>query len=141
MKVVFARLHFQGGLIIALGMKPRILFVDDEAATLEALALYFRDRGCEVATAGTGSQAMKLADEATFDLAVFDINLAGENGMELLGVFKTNFPELPVVLLTGLPENDELAEQALARGASGFMVKADSLENLFAALHCYLPAG
>jgi len=120
-------------------MKPRILFVDDEAATLEMLTIYFRDRGCEVATAATGTQAMQIADETALDLAVFDINLAGENGLELLSFFKTNFPKLPVVLLTGLPGNEELADQALARGASGFMCKADSLANLFEALHSYLP--
>jgi DNA-binding NarL/FixJ family response regulator len=82
---------------------------------------------------------MRLADEGRFDLAVFDINMAGENGLQLLSYFKKDYPDLPVVLFTGLPENEELLDQALARGASGFMRKTDSLEDLCAAVRTYLP--
>lgn len=121
-------------------MKPRILFVDDEASMLEILAAYFQGRGFEVATATAGVQAMELARRNRFDLAVLDINLAGENGLKLLSQLKSAFPGLPVVLFTGLPENAELLDEALARGASGFMRKADSLEDLSEALRSYLPA-
>jgi DNA-binding NtrC family response regulator len=120
-------------------MKPRILFVDDETSMLEILSLFFRDKGYEVVTAETGLEAMRLADEGRFDLAVFDINMAGENGLQLLSYFKSSFPGLPVVLFTGLPENEELLDQAVARGASGFMRKTDSLEDLCAAVRSYLP--
>jgi len=120
-------------------MKPRILFVDDEASMLAILSLFFRDQGYEVVTAETGKEAMRLANEGGFELAVFDINLAGENGLQLLSFFRSSFPGLPVVLFTGLPEDEELQDQALARGASGFMRKADSLEDLCAAVRSYLP--
>jgi CheY-like chemotaxis protein len=125
--------------VIPFPMKPRILFVDDETSMLEILSLYFHDKGYDVATAETGLEAMRLADEGRFDLAVFDINMAGENGLQLLSYFKKDYPDLPVVLFTGLPENEELLDQALARGASGFMRKTDSLEDLCAAVRTYLP--
>lgn len=121
-------------------MKPAILYVDDDVAMLEMVALYFRDQGYAVATAGSGAQAMKVADAERFDLALFDINLAGENGLQLLSYFKTNHPKLPVVMFTGLPEQDELLDEALARGASGFMCKKDSLKDLCEAVRSYLPA-
>lgn len=121
-------------------MKPAILYVDDDVAMLEMFALYFRDQGYTVATAGSGAQAMKAADAERFDLAVFDINLAGENGLQLLSYFKTNHPGLPVVMFTGLPERDELLDEALARGASGFMRKKDSLKDLGEAMRSYLPS-
>jgi DNA-binding NarL/FixJ family response regulator len=82
---------------------------------------------------------MRTADEGHFDLAILDINLAGENGLELLGYFRTNFPKLPVVMFTGLPGGDELLDQAMAKGASGFMRKTDSLDDLLAAVQVYLP--
>ena len=119
-------------------MKPRILFVDDEAAILELLSTFFRDKGYEVTTAATAQEAMALADQGLFDLTILDINLAGENGLELLGYFRTNFPKLPVVMFTGLPE-DDLLDQAMARGASGYMRKSDSLEDLLAAVKVYIP--
>lgn len=120
-------------------MKRRILFVDDEEQVLEMLALYFRTKGYEVTTARTGHEAMRLADAGLFDLAVLDINLAGENGLHLLGYFKANFPGLPVVMFTGLSDEDDLLDQALARGASGFMRKSDPLEDLYAAVQAYAP--
>ncbi len=119
-------------------MNPRILFVDDEAAMLEMLSAFFRDKGFEVTTARSAQEAMALADEGQFDVTILDINLAGENGLELLGFFRTNFPKVPVVMFTGLPE-DDLLDQALARGASGFMRKTDPLTDLMAALQVYLP--
>lgn len=120
-------------------MKRRILFVDDEEQVLEMLSLYFRTKGYEVTTARTGHEAMRLADAGLFDLAVLDINLAGENGLQLLGYFKANFPGLPVVMFTGLSDEDDLLDQALARGASGFMRKSDPLEDLYAAVQAYAP--
>jgi CheY-like chemotaxis protein len=120
-------------------MTPRILFADDQASIRELLSDYFRLKGYAVTTAANAQEAMKLADGERFDLAILDINLGGENGLELLVYFKTNFPKLPVVMFTGLPEGDELLEQAAARGASGFMRKSDSLDDLLAAVQVYLP--
>jgi DNA-binding response OmpR family regulator len=131
-------LAFRGGRDKSVVMNPRILFVDDEAGILETLSAFFRLKGYDMTTARTPQEAMALADEGRFDLAILDINLAGENGLELLGYFRANFPSLPVVMFTGLPE-DELLDQAMARGASGFMRKTDSMDDLLAALQVYVP--
>jgi len=120
-------------------MKPRILFLDDEEAVRKVLAAYFGQKGYELVPAVTAIEAMALADKEHFDLAIMDINLAGENGLELLRYFKRNFPKLPVVMFTGLGEGDELMEQAMHRGANGFMRKGESLDNLFSAVQAYLP--
>ena len=122
-------------------MKPHILFADDQPSIRELLSEYFHLKGYAMTTVATAQEAMKAADEQRFDLAILDINLAGENGLELLGYFKRNFPKLPVVMFTGLPEGDELLEQAEARGASGFMRKTDSMDDLLAAVQVYLPKG
>jgi DNA-binding NtrC family response regulator len=120
-------------------MKPRMLFVDDDERMLELLCAYFDGKGFEVARASNAHEAMKQADENRFNLALLDINLAGENGLQLLGFFKANFPELPVVMFTGMAGDDDLLDQAMARGASGFMRKSDSLDTLFEAIRTYLP--
>ncbi len=119
-------------------MNPRILFVDDEVTMLEMLSSYFREKGYAVSTASNGQEAMALADKGGFDLTILDIRLAGENGLELLGYFKTNFPKLPVVMFTAMP-GDDLLDQAMARGASGFMRKTDPMDDLLAAVQVYLP--
>ena len=122
-------------------MPARILFVDDEQPMLQLLSEYFRQKGCEVKTATNGRQAMLLAEMETFDLAVLDINIAGENGLQLLSFLKKYFPNLPVIMLTGLTPVEELIDQARVRGASGFMRKTDPLDDLYASLRVYMPEG
>ena len=121
-------------------MSARLLFLDDDEPTCELLSDYFRQRGFGVATATTGRRAVELANQEHFDLAVFDIHVANENGLEVLSYFRTNFPQVPVIMLTGMVGGDDLVEQARLRGASGFMRKTDSLDDLYSSLKPYLPA-
>ena len=83
-------------------MNAHILFVDDEAPIREMLSLYFRKKGLQVTTAVTASEATKLAGEIPFSLAILDVELAGENGLDLLSSFKRSYPNLPVIIFTGL---------------------------------------
>ena len=111
-------------------MAPHILFVDDEAPIRELLALSFRKKGWNVTTAITATEAKTLAAQVPFTLAILDVNLAGENGLELLSFFKANYPNMPVIMFTGLTEKD-LMDKAVAKGASGFMLKTESLNELY----------
>lgn len=120
-------------------MKQHILFVDDEAPIRELLSLYFRKKGLEVTTAMTADQAKELAGTIPFSLAILDVNLAGENGLDLLGFFKKSHPRVPVIIFTGLTGEDML-EQAKAAGADGFMRKTESLGTLFREVSAHLPS-
>lgn len=120
-------------------MRPRLLVLDDEETILQVLSVFFNGKGFEVVALGTSREAIAAVDQQHFDLAIFDINLAGESGLELLRYFKTNFPQLPVIMLTGMPDADELLERAMFRGANGFMRKTDPLENLFEMVKSYVP--
>jgi|SRR5882724_3825782 len=122
---------------------PNILFVDDEAPIREMLSLYFRKKGYSVTTATCGREAKELADQGPFNLAILDMNLAGESGLDLLGFFKSNYPSLPVVVFTGMAADQGLLEKALAGGASGFMSKTEPLDKLFAEVnrHMAKPSG
>ena len=118
-------------------MRPHILFVDDERTMREVLSNYFTAKGYAVSIAATASEAMAMADGGPIHLVVMDINLAGENGLELLKFFKSNFPKLPVIMFTGMTDDGELIEQAMFRGANGFMRKTESLDDLFAVVKSY----
>ncbi len=119
-------------------MKAQILFVDDEAPIRELLSLYFRKKGLEVTTAVNAQEARELAANRPISLAILDLNLAGENGLQLLSYFRSTYPSVPVILFTGLTGQD-LVEKARAAGACDFMHKADSLEELFKAVCRHLP--
>jgi len=47
-----------------------------------------------VSTALNAQEARTLMDGNDFDLAIVDVNLAGENGLELLGFCKTSHPKM-----------------------------------------------
>jgi two-component system response regulator PilR (NtrC family) len=117
-------------------MRPRLLVLDDEETTREVLSVFFEKKGYDVITTGVASEAMELADRETFDVGIFDINLAGESGLDLLLYFKSNFPKLPIIIYTVMEDDDSL-EKAMFRGANGFMRKSEPLGNLFEVVKSY----
>jgi len=120
-------------------MNQRILFVDDEVPIRELLSMYFRKHGCTVTTAATSEEALSLVGQEPFDLAILDVNLAGQSGLELLGVLKAKKPAMPVVIFTGLGSDPALVEEARAKGADGFMNKTESLGSLLREVQRLLP--
>jgi len=112
-------------------MSPQLLFVDDDIPIRETLSLYFRKKGISVATAGSGEQAIRLAEKNPFNIAILDVNLDQENGLDLLQTFRRLYPDLPVIMFTGMSDDPILLEQAMAKGASAFMSKTDPLDKLF----------
>ena len=119
-------------------MQPDILFVDDETALGEMLSLYFGHKGCAVATALTIEQAMEQLEKFQFRLIILDLNLAGQDGLEVLRFVKARYPELPVLIFTGQDVDENLVKRCLSDRADGFMRKTDGLEKLFAEVQRHL---
>jgi CheY-like chemotaxis protein len=105
----------------------------------EMLSLFFKKKGISVTGVVTAVEAMELVDQVPFDAAILDVNLAGENGLELLGFLKRNYPALPVIMFTGLSSDRSILEDALARGANGFMSKNESLDTLYQEVLRHIP--
>ncbi|HVV02196.1 MAG TPA: response regulator [Verrucomicrobiae bacterium] len=114
--------------------------MDDEAPIRELLSLFFKKKGVAVTTAVTGNEALELFSKERFDAAIVDVNLAGENGLDLLKRFKGQRPEVPVVIFTGVTSDPTLLDRSLAAGANGFMKKTEPLSQLYAELKKHLPA-
>ncbi len=112
-------------------MTPHLLFVDDDIPIRETLSLYFKKKGITVATAGSGEEAIRLAEKTSFNLAILDVNLDHESGLDLLQTFRRLHPNLPVIMFTGMSDDPALLERAMAKGASAFMSKTDPLDKLF----------
>ena len=120
-------------------MNPHILFVDDEIPIRETLSLYFKMKKISVTTAENGEEAKKLVVKIPFTLIILDIDLGGENGLELLEFFKQNYSKLPVIMFTSLGYDPLLLKEALARGACAYMSKAESLDNLMKEVQRVMP--
>lgn len=109
-----------------------ILFVDDEVPIRETLSLYFKMKGIKVSTVANREDAIRLAEDTSFDLIILDVNLGGENGLELLSCFKQKYPQLPIIMFTSLGRDPELMKDAMEIGANAIMSKAEPLEELMA---------
>lgn len=105
-----------------MGISAKILIVEDEPVTRDALAFKLIKDGYEVSTAEDGEKAvLKMEDEA-FDMIISDIMMPYVSGFELLRILKEKGNQAPILMLTSL--NSQSAQnQAMDMGASGYMSK------------------
>ena len=111
----------------------QILLVDDEEIVRQTIGEYLRECGHQVDEADDGTTALQVAAEGGYDVALVDIRMPGMNGFSLLGRLREQRPEMAVVLITGHGDV-QMAEEALARGASGLLTKPVRLLELDEAL-------
>lgn len=110
-------------------MKP-VLIVEDEAIMRESLRDWLKDGGYEVETAEQGEEALEKIAEREFGVAVLDLRLPGENGLEVLKKATAQDPKLKGIIITAYP-SIETAVTAMKLGAVNYIVKPftpDSLE-------------
>src|SRR5438552_1265944 len=103
-------------------MKNRLLIVDDEAASRDALAELAQQWGFDVHVAGDGREALRRAIEVHPDVILTDLVMPKLDGLVLLRALRTELPDCPVVLLTGRG-TIEIAVQAIKEGAYDFIEK------------------
>ncbi|MDP1875767.1 response regulator [Phenylobacterium sp.] len=90
-----------GGAAIG-GQTRRILVVDDEAPVRAVTSGFLRDCGHEVVEADGAEMALALlATNGTFDLALVDFAMPGVNGVEFARRARPDWPDLPIILITG----------------------------------------
>ncbi len=118
----------------------KLVLADDHVLVLDALCAFLREiePEIEVSRAKNFSEAVKLvAENSAVDLAILDVNMPGMNGLEGLSVMKRRFPDLPIVLLSGQSNPDQI-RRSLSLGAAGFIPKELSGEAMIKALQLVL---
>jgi DNA-binding NtrC family response regulator len=116
-------------------MKQHILVVDDEPPVRELLASYFKKHGYDVTTAGDAIETMRLADEVPLNLVILDVLLPDSDGLEVLEKLKSAHPNLPIIIMTGIGFDEELLQEAIQKGASGYLSKTLPLDQLLMEVH------
>ena len=116
-------------------MKQHILIVDDEASIRDLLQTYFKKHNYEVSTATNGDEALKKANETEFTIVVLDVLLGESDGMEVLAAMKAAHPKLPIIIMTGIGFDEELLQEAIQTGASGFVSKTLPMDQLLMEVH------
>jgi len=111
-------------------MTARILVVDDDDETREAVAGSLRDLGYDATVCGDARSARTHSD---VDVVVTDIRMPGESGLALCADIAGNRPDLPVILMTAFGDARAVS-LGLRAGASDFLAKPFSLSDLGAAV-------
>lgn len=102
--------------------KEQILVVDDDEGLLHLLKMRLSAEGFAVTSCTTGHEALVEAKKKMFDLAVTDLRLHGEDGLDVTEELLRIHPQLPVIILTAhgsIPN----AVEAMQRGAFGYLTK------------------
>lgn len=100
-----------------------ILFVDDEAQFLESGRIVLSSSSINnVVVCQDSRKVLQLCKENNFEAMLLDINMPHISGKELLNKLIQDFPNIPVIILTGMDET-ETAVECMRNGAFDYMVK------------------
>jgi len=107
---------------MALENKPRVLVADDEPDIRASLKMILEYEGIQMLGAASGPEALRLVREQEPDAVLLDIKMPHVDGLEVLAELSRDFPELPVVMISG-HGTVATAVEATKLGAFDFMEK------------------
>jgi len=117
---------------------PCILLIDDHAMFRTGLSLVIKTAlpSANIVQAGSFDEVM-LNTADNVDMALLDIKLNGLSGLECIALLKRKWPATSVLMLSSHDE-PETVRLAMARGADGFVSKADTAEKIIEAIYLVL---
>lgn len=119
--------------------KKRVLIVDDHPAVRESLAGWI-DRSSDLVVCGEAAdipEAMRAFDECRPDVAVVDISLKGDSGIDLVKRIRAKDPTVRILVWSMHPDS-LYAERALNAGALGYLNKEHATSKILDAIHAIL---
>jgi len=113
-----------------------VLVVDDDPLVCKGLKFNLEQAGYKISTATTAHHALELSARSAFDVAILDIGLPDDNGLDLCKKLKTQ-NDLPVIFLTARRrELDEIV--GLEIGADDYITKPFNADIVLAHLRAIL---
>lgn len=114
----------------------RILVVDDQENMVRFVASNLQVAGYDTMAAGTGEQALAIAESETLDLIILDLMMPGIDGLETCRRLRT-FTEVPIIVLSAKGEETDKVD-ALDMGADDYLTKPFGVEELLARVRAVL---
>ena len=102
--------------------KGKILVVDDDRNILQVIQMRLESEGYHVTKATGTDKALKLAEQEPFDLAMIDLKLDDQDGIQLMQNIHHIIPDLPVIILTA-HGTIKSAVDAIKKGAYSYLTK------------------
>ena len=111
-------------------IQGQILIVDDDKEARQFLIEFLQCIGCsDIATAGSGKEALRQLDKNSPRLILLDYKLPDLDGSEVLRRIKQKYPTLPVIMMTAYP-NAAGKEKIVEQGAFDLVIKPLDLRYL-----------
>jgi DNA-binding NarL/FixJ family response regulator len=116
-------------------MLMKIIICDDQAIVRDGLEMLLKlERDIDViGLASDGAEAVRLVAEKAPDLVLMDLKMPVMNGIEATGQIRTEYPAVKVLVLTTY-DDDEWVLDAIRAGASGYLLKDTSREEVVKAI-------
>jgi DNA-binding NtrC family response regulator len=111
-------------------LKIHVLLVEDnpdDALLLRESLLESGGHGIQIKCVERLNQALEGIQEQDFDVILLDLSLPDSHGLETLQRAHIHAPQIPIVVLTGL-NDEELAIEAVRQGAQDYIVKGQAAE-------------
>ena len=120
----------------------RILIFDDHEVVREGIKRIFDEQPGTVAfgPAGTAAEALNLARNEDWDVAVLDLSLGDRSGLEVLKELQQIRPRLPVLILS-MHSEEQYARRAFKGGAAGYITKDSPRTELLKAIEKVIAGG
>ncbi|GAA3430438.1 DNA-binding NarL/FixJ family response regulator [Kutzneria kofuensis] len=116
-------------------MSVSVMVVDDHPMWRAGVARDLQERGFEVvATASDAAAAVRIAGTVRPDVVLMDLNLGAQTGVEATQQIVATRPETRVLVLSASGEHEDVLE-AVKAGASGYLLKSASVEELVDAVN------
>ena len=113
----------------------RIAIIDDHAIVRAGLKQFFSEQVdlTVVAEASNGREAVDIVRKGQVDVILMDLSMPDQSGVDALAAIKARAPDLPVLILSGFPE-EHYATTLLRQGASGYLNKDCDPEEIVKAI-------
>ena len=115
----------------------KILVIDDEPSVLASIEQALKTAGHKVSSAEGGSEAITTFQKDPADLLITDIFMPDQDGIQLITYFRKQFPNLPIIAITGNPKGNTL-EIASKLGAAAALPKPFAVQELLNAVEAAL---
>lgn len=103
--------------------QPKVLIVEDEKPSAQALKLKLQHTGCQVQVVDNGEQALQILEQGSFDLMILDLMLPNRDGFNVLATMRGQKMTTPVVVVSNLGQPEDI-KRAKELGAQEFFVKS-----------------
>ena len=103
-------------------MADRVLIVDDDETVCTMLYKVIRSNGIQADTAASGAEALRMVEQAHYDLMLLDVNMPGMDGFEVVQTLRQRGVRIPIMIVSGRQEDYDTL-YGLDIGADDYVTK------------------